>query len=278
MKIIKLVIILIFVSSLKASAFDFINDKELGLGKTIILSQSSASMLLTAPTGSLRRGDGLVEAGINRKFEMRDLDQGYMAGAYRIGSCTFTLGLTQFGYRDFYAERVAKAGLAYHYDSLSVGATISYMSINFGSTYEGISASTFGLGASYRTSKVFAAISMENLTSPRLDENSESINPRYSLYSEIIGLGSYSITGKLTLEKYEKPQLGIGQKMELSDISSIFWGLSNEPLIYGGGLELSYKQASIIYATSYHPTLGFSHTVSMGYHWANKNNQGSLSE
>ena len=271
-------IVILFLSATCVLSFDFINDKELGLGKTVLLSRSSASMLLAVPSGSLSEGTLLMEAGMNRKFEIRDLDQGYLAGAYRYKEYTFTIGMTQFGYRDFYAERIGKVGVAYSYDSITIGASFSYMTIDFGSYYESLSGSSFSLGGTYRGSKYFIAMTIDDLNSPGLDDKSEKIKPKYNLYSEIIGLGSYSITGKITLQKYEKPQLGIGQKVELSELGSIFWGLSTAPVMYGGGLEISYKKTTINYATSYHPTLGFSHTISMGYRWSNKNVKGDVGD
>lgn len=246
-------------------SFDFITADGLGLGQTVILSHSSASVLLTVPSGGIDDSTVKIEMGINRKFEIKDLDQGYIAAAYRSNLFIFTLGFTQFGYRDFYAERTAKLGVAYLYDSLSVGATFSYMYVDFGRHYDRLNSGSFGLGASYHHKKVYGALMVENINSPRLDDNSEKIEPKFTAYTEVKGVGSYSITARMTVQNRESPQYGIGQKIYISSISALFWGLSSEPTTYGGGIELKYKKSLFTYATSYHPVLGFSHTFSLAY-------------
>lgn len=258
-----IVLLLLFIS--KGYAFDFITDRGNGMGQTVLLSKSSASTLLIVPSGGIADGAGKVELGINRKFEIKDLDQGYLAAVYRKKLFTYAIGFTQFGYTDLYAEKTARAGLTFHYDSFSLGATLATMLVEFGDKYERLSSSAIGLGASYRGKKLYGALVIDNINSPELNINSKKIKPNYSAYSEIIGKGSYSITGRLTLEADQKPQFGVGQIINLSPNGSFFWGLSTQPTIYGGGIELSYKNNIISYATSYHQTLGFSHTIALNY-------------
>lgn len=235
------------------------------MGQTVVLSNPTASSLLLVPCGGLGRQRGKIELGILRKFEMKDLDQGYLVGAYRFGSFTYSLGLTQFGYGDYYAERMVRLSGCYHLKSLTFGVSGSLKQIDFGGRYANLSAGSIGLGFSYRTGRVVIAGVVEDVNRPRLDQFSEKLRPKYTLYAELIGRGSYSVTGKITFQDTEKPGFGLGQRITLSSMAAVFWGVSTAPIIYGGGLELIHKRSLITYATSYHPTLGFSHTVSLGF-------------
>lgn len=257
--------ILFLLVTSEAFSFEFITGQGLGMGQTVLLSRSSASTLLSVPSGGISDGIGKIELGINRKFEIKDLDQSYLVAAYRKNLLTCVIGFTQFGYTNMYAERTAKVALALHHNSLSLGATLSTMLVDFGDNYERLSGSSFGFGASYRSRRIYGAITVEDVNSPQLDDNSVKIDPRVTAYAEIIGRGSYSITGRIILEKDEEPRIGAGQKIDLSSISSLFWGLSTRPTVYGGGLEIFYRASSIMYASSYHPTLGFSHTLAVNY-------------
>ena len=248
-----------------ASAFDFLTSRGNGLGQTFLLSQPSASTVLLVPTGGLTDGATVVELGVNRKFEIKDLDQGYLAAAYRRNSFTYALGFTQFGNGDLYAERTARLAAAYHYSAFAFSGNVSAMQVDFGGHYDNLSAIALGLGVGYRRNRIMAGLSVENLNSPRLDKHSEEIPPRLTIHAELVGPGPYSVTGRLAAQKREKPQFGAGQFVDISSFGSLFWGVSTGPLIYGAGVELSHKRSIITYATSYHPTLGFSHTLSVSF-------------
>jgi hypothetical protein len=248
-----------------AGAFEFITGQGTGLGESFILSRSSASTLVSVPSGGITNGEMKLELGVNRKFEMKDLDQAFVAVAYRHSPFTYSLGLSQFGHRDLYSEQTVKAGVAWHIDSLTIGTTLSAMAVYFGQDYETLSALTFGGGISYRTRRMMGAITADNITSPQLEEGSPAINPKYSGYVEILDMGSQSITGRVTLEETERPRFALGQKTDLSKHGALFWGLSTAPFQYGGGLEISFKKGRITYAVSYHPTLGFTHTGSLSF-------------
>jgi hypothetical protein len=249
------------------AAFEFITGRGTGLGQAVILSRSAASVLVSVPNDGIADRELKLELGVNRKFELKDLDQAYIAAVYRRHGFTYTLGLSQFGYRDLYSERTVKIGAAWHFNRLTVGTNVSAMLVYFGGGYERLSAATLGGGLSYRTKRIIGAVAVDNLTSPRLDPNSKAVNPKYAAYLEIIGEGTYSVVGRMTLEKSERPQFAIGQKIDVSSYGSLFWGLSTAPLQYGGGFEVIIRKSHITYSTSYHPVLGFSHTVSVSYHF-----------
>jgi hypothetical protein len=252
------------VTSQPVRAIDFIRSSGNGMGQTVNIRQSSATELLTLPTGALDPRDWLLETGYSRQFELADFDQFFIAGATRYRQFTAALGLQQFGSADLYREQTVKLALAYSYDSLTVGLSWSGMQIDFGDDADfHFRASTIGAGVSYRTRLVYAGLAADNLTSPKLYENAVPLEPVYSFYAEVLGQQSFSVTGRITWERYQKPQLALGQRIALAERSSFFWGLSTEPLTFGGGIELYVAKAAITYAANYHPTLGLSHTVTV---------------
>jgi hypothetical protein len=197
---------------------------------------------------------------------LSDLDQVYLAGTKRWRRWTISLGASQFGKTDFYAEQLLKGSISFQYDSLGIGASLSALQVQIGDNYGTLRAVTAGFGLSYRWRRILAAVTVDNLTQPKLTDYSEGIPSVYSLYTELLGKGgAYSVTGRITLEDEQKPQFGLGQIIRLSPRGSFFWGISSAPLEFGGGLEVYIPSGSLTYATSVHPVLGFSHTVSFIY-------------
>jgi hypothetical protein len=258
-----------------ANAFDLLTPRGLGMGRTVPLSLPSATAQVNLPTRGLADGDWHLEGGYNRRFELGDLDHFFLASALRWRQVTFAVGASQFGNAELYAEQILKGSLAFQYDSLSIGASVSVMQVQLGNSYGQLRAVTAGIGLSYRWRQLLVAVSADNLTRPKLTESSEGISPVYSLYTELMGKGAYSVTGRVTLEELQKPQFALGQVIHLSRRGSFFWGVSSAPLEFGGGLEVFIPSGSLAYATSVHPVLGFSHTVSFTYGTPRKTPKGT---
>jgi hypothetical protein len=246
-----------------ASGFDPTADMVDGMGNTIVLAQPSALELLSVPVGGIDNGCLKIESGYSRKFEMKELDRVYLVAVRRFGPLTTALGLSQFGRSDLYSEKTGRLSLAYNFDSLAIGASLSVMNIEFGGRYEDINGVTVGVGCGYRSRRLKTALMFENLTTPRLHENSPEVNIVSSMHLELLGPGPYSVTGRVTLEATEKPQFAIGQKIRLSKRGSFFWGVTSAPKTYGGGVEVNYKSYLITIAVSYHSTLGLSNHVAL---------------
>ena len=251
--------------TVQVSGFELIPSQGVGMGQTFILSYPKATTLVNIPSGGLPTGNWQLEAGFNRRFELSDLDQVFLVCAVRKGKITAAVGLSQFGKGDLYKELTGKLLVAYQHDSLSVGMSVSGLGVYLGGGYGRFSTQTVGLGISYRYGKYFAAFVADNLTTPQLYDKAVAFNSLYSLYAEIIGIGQHSLTAKVTWEKYEKPRFGFGQKLYLARQGAFFWGLGTEPIEYGGGVEFYFKNWGLSYATSYHPVLDFSHTISFSY-------------
>lgn len=264
-KLIILQLILLLLTSGLARGFDFIKGNGLGNGQTVLLSNSSASEMLSVPSSSLLDKKWKIEMGINRQFELKNFDQAYLAASYRLREFIFSFGFSQFGQRDFYGERMARFAFSYDIDSLTVGGNFSYLNIEFGGHYESLSSTDFGFGASYNYNNIFGAITIDNLGNTRLTETSRKLTPKLNFFGEFLKVKSFSVTGRWSIQETESPQYGLGQKIYVHPIASVFWGVTTAPGTYGGGLELNYKDALITYAASYHPTLGLSQTMSLAY-------------
>ncbi len=267
MKYFRHILTLILVLSVSGvNAFDLITPRGLGMGRTVPLSLPSAISQVNLPARGLADGDWHLEGGYNRRFELSDLDHLFLATALRKRQFTIALGASQFGDTELYAEQTLKGSLTFQYDSLSIGASISAMQVQLGNDYGRLRAMTAGIGLSYRWRQLLVAVSADNLTRPRLTQYSEGIPPVYAWHTEFLGKGgAYSLTGRVTMEELQKPQFALGQIIRLSRRGSFFWGVSSAPLEFGGGLEVYVPSGSLAYATSVHPVLGFSHTVSFTY-------------
>ncbi len=234
-------------------------------GGAAILTQATASTLAMLPTAGIEDHELKAELLAIRRFGIKELDEATLAAAYRIGCASAAIGLAQMGRADLYLERTARLGAACHIGPLAVGTALSAMSVSFGGAYPGLAATTLGVDVSYRAHRGMVVLALDDLTSPRLDKRARPCNPKYSMYVQIIGVGSFFVTGRVTLEHFEKPRFAMGQYLTVSERGTIFWGLSSAPLEYGGGVEVVGGGGRISYAASYHPVLGFSHTVSLSY-------------
>lgn len=261
-----ILLLLTVAAALPAGGFDLMTPRGAGMGKTTPLSLASATAQANIRSRGLKAGAWNLESGYDRRFELADLDQIYLAAAAGWRRWTFATGVSQFGRTDLYAEQLIKGSVSFQYDSLTAGASLSAMQVQLGNGYGQLSAMTAGVGLSYRWQRLVWGITADNLTRPKLTQYSEGIPPVYSLHAELMGKnGAYSVTGRVTVEDEQKPQFGLGQIIRLSRRGSFFWGISSAPLEFGGGLEIYVASGSLIYASSVHPDLGFTQTVSFTY-------------
>lgn len=263
--------LIVLMSRTPGLAFDFITGNGNGLGQAMMLSRSSASTLLNVPTGGLARGEWRVETGLNRAYDLKELDQAYIAGAWHWRDLTAAIGFSQLGQRDFYSERTAKWGLGYQYRDWMFGANYSVLVHSFGGRYGELSAGALGLGGGFRRAPVYLAFSADNLNSPVLDRGSPSIRPVYSLYAELRSSKTLSTVSRMRFEDGNPPQFAAGQRIAISPVSALMWGLQSAPLQLGGGVEIGVANGRITYTASYHPTLGLSHTIAVSYGSGMKN-------
>jgi len=254
-----------------ANAFEFMTTRGSGMGNTLVISEPSATTLLLVPSSGIEKGEWIVELGGVQEYGLSELNRAYLAAATKFGDYTIALGLEQLGERDFYAERTGKMSLAYNWYDYNFAVNISGIEYSFGGNYASQSAGTAGAGISYSHKRFLLGLAADNLNSPKITDNSPAINPQFSIFSEFIGKGAYSLTARATFEKDESMQLALGQKIDVSKRGTVFWGFNTKPFQFGGGFDVWYNaQGTITYAGSYHPTLGFTHNLSIIYHFGKR--------
>ncbi len=256
-----IIILALLLASITARSFDLVSSRGPGAGRAILLSQSTGLDLASVPTGGIGIGEYRFDVGYNRRFELSDLDQMYMAGAYRWKQVTFALGGSQFGKSELYAEKIFKGTVAWNYQRYVFGLTGSVEKIEFGAGYAGLDAATIGVGGAVRFQKLFLALALDNLTRPSLEDGGDKTEITCNLHGELIGKGSISTQVNGRFVKGADPRLSLGQRIPLSPTAGLHWGISTEPLEYGGGFDIGVRSISLSYLVSIHPALGLTHTV-----------------
>lgn len=245
------------------AAFEFSPARSAGLGGAVLLSRATAATLLSVPVIGIETGELLIEMAGEKRFELSSLNTVAFAAAYRYQMVTAALGMMQFGYRDFYAERTLKGSLSYQHQAVTVGVNVSGMIIDFGGAYGALrgAAVGFGLSANYRNG--YFAFTADDLNSPVLHEAGTPFDPKYIFYGEYLTGNSFSTVGRLSFEKNQKKSFTIGQFFSISKKANLFWSFSTGPTKYGAGLEIAHNKLKISYATSIHPVLGFTHKMGL---------------
>lgn len=255
--------------ALPVHSFDFPTSRSEGLGGATVLSEPTASAMVSIPGGAIEDRRYRLDMGYHRLFAMRELNYSFVAGAYRYGETQVALGICQFGGSDLYAEQTVKISGARRFKQFTAGAVFTYQQLSFGGGYSSLSAVSFGLGGTYRRGPMHWALVLDNLNSPKFDPDAPKTDPKCTLSGELKGKESYSMVGRATFESGERPQFGLGQIIHVSYNGSLFWGISTSPTKYGGGMILKFGRSNWTYATSYHPVLGFTHTFSLAYRLGN---------
>lgn len=261
------IVIIGVVSTIASSvmAFDFVSPTGLSAGKTSSLSTPGSSDLLNLPVGGPSPKWWRVETGLSRSYDLRDLDIVFVSGAYRMRNVTFALGYSQFGHADLYSEKLIKGSISLGRNSLAFGVNGSFMSLGFGGGYQSLSAVAFGFGAGWQSTKWRVAGTVDDLNSPSFADSDPARQPNLSFHGEFISGSSYSLLGRVTLQKDQQAQFGAGQRIFIKQTSALLWGFTTAPFTFGGGIELGLGSSRITYAANYHPTLGLTQLISVSY-------------
>jgi len=244
--------------------YDIDAGRRIGMGGTILITSPSASDFLLVPAVRILNRQILFESGFQRRYDLPELDKGYLAAGYRRRSFSFAIGISQFGKDDYYSEKIIRTALGFYYGAFAFGLHGSGKAIKIGNGYGAFNAKSFGLSGGFSHEEYHLVVMADNLNKPKLTENTEPEPTFWKIYAELKGSKTFSITGKMVLEKRQKISVALGQYIFLSGRNAIFWGLTGNPLTYAGGVEVSYSKIILNYAASYHPALGFSHNVSLG--------------
>lgn len=263
----KKLFIIIFVSTLSSglSAYDIEGSLQSGMAGSVLFTKPSASGMLICPSDNLLQDQFVIESDWSRKYDLADLDRISLLAAYRYKNLTGALGLSQLGTPDYYTEKTVRATFSYHYKEMTATLITSGEIIEIGDNLGKFQAAAVGLGASYKYDNYYFGLTIDNINRPKLSELLEGENILTKIFVEIDGGERHSIAGRLVFEKYEKPMVSISQYINIAKRNALFWGLSQNPLAYGGGINVEFKRFSLNYAVSYHPVLGFSHNISFSF-------------
>lgn len=241
--------------------FEFINGRSNGIGKTVTLSNPTASEALT--TGIIfPKNYFAFEFGYSRLYELKELDEIIFSSGYKWNKISIIIGISQFGDPDLYTEKLFKFGIGYDLSKFTVTGFTSFKQLEFNNFYPNLNAHAFGFSFGYSLPHGMLCFTTDDINSPSFTGASRKIHPNYNLNIELNGHAVYTITGRIRWQQDEKKQVGIGQKVKVSEFASLLAGYSTEPNMFGGGLELIWNKNLFIYSTSYHPALGFTHIVS----------------
>lgn len=246
-------------------AFDLPNSRGEGFGRTMLIGNAAASTLTMLPTAGIEPRSWRAELGGLRYFELSELDDVFAAGAYRFGSIGIAAGVSHFGDPDIYGETTARLAAGCHYGNLGFGSSLSGRLVAFGGGYQGLSAATVGVSVTYHWDRFHFGVAADNLTRPRFNDGAVPFGRGLDVLVELIGEGSYQMTGRAEFEEGEAPRFGLGQRFDLISRAALFWGVASEPLTWGGGIDIMHDGARITYAASYHPVLGLTHALSVAY-------------
>lgn len=254
---------LMFINVMTLLAFEINSARARGVGRAIIQSQPTASDILRAPSLRPDKNVWYFEAGLARRFNLSELDVGYVAAVYRSGAFSYGVGLQQFGQSDIFAENTARAIFAYHPGKLSLGLSLSGVSFEFGGGYGSLRMGSVGLAAGYHHQRFLLDVSVDELNSPSPIDGAPEEPVSGNIYVEALGTSSFTLSGTVRLEERGRPSLGVGQSVVLGSRARFSWGIKSEPLEYGAGFEFKKGKYSLAYAGSFHPDLGFSQNASL---------------
>ncbi|UCD18154.1 MAG: hypothetical protein JSV44_04380, partial [Candidatus Zixiibacteriota bacterium] len=168
-----------------------------GLGGAVLLTDPTASDLLTCPFARFPDRRLVLESGFIRRFELSDLDEIYVAGGYRLRRYSVMLGLSQLGRSDYYTERLLKGVVAAAVDPATIGIFISGKLVEFGNHASSFHAVSFGLTAGLEYSRYHFGFVADNINRPKIAANGSPDLRRLSFYLELEGPSRYSICGRL---------------------------------------------------------------------------------
>ncbi|MEW5923404.1 MAG: hypothetical protein AB1746_05400 [Candidatus Zixiibacteriota bacterium] len=259
------ILILIMLAFGSINAYEFDIGRQYGLGGAVLLSSPMATDMLSCPTGMLNRNEVIFEAGYQRKFELADLDKIYAAAGYRYRNLSAIIGFSQFGKDNYYMEQLVKTALSYTYSHLTAAVIVDGMQVNVGEDERKatLRAASVGLAAGVNYEKYHLGFMIDIINHPKLAETLEGEKSIYHIYGEVEGISRFSVAGHIALEENQKPMASFGQYIRLIDNDALFWGISRNPLTYGGGLDIKYGNYGLVYAVSYHPELGVTHNVTL---------------
>lgn len=259
--------IIYFCLTIHVSAHDLDAGRQMGMGGAVMLTSPSATDVLITPVALISDRQLLLESGFQNRYDLPELDKGYVAMGYRMGAFSVGLGYSQFGKATYYSEKIARASFGFYYGVFAIGINGSGKEIEIGEGYGKYRANSLGFSAGLHYDDYHLAVVGDNLNKPSLADEAAVEPALWNVFAEVKGSKAFSICGRISFKTNNKPSAAISQYIYLKGKNAIFWGVSGNPLKYGGGMEISYRGFILGYAAEYHPVLGLIHNISIGMAW-----------
>ncbi|MBN4076277.1 hypothetical protein JYT16_01020 [Gemmatimonas aurantiaca] len=246
--------------------FEIKTDRGLALGGATLMAHPTASDIIATPGIWLGSDEVFISAALQRRFNLRELDNATFASVYIYRNVTFGLGLQQFGRSDYYAEKTLRLSLGYQNGDYKIATVYSARELEFGGPdYPSLSAGAFGFSLGINTKYALLSLLADNLNSPSFTELSPRAKKFVEMQIQPKSESMISAIVRLRARENDKPQFALGQMLQLTESVRLLWGLENRPLQYGSGLEIRYTNVTIIYGGRFHPDLGYTHQASLAY-------------
>jgi len=259
--------VLLLLAGSAVVAYDFDVGRLSGLSGGVYLSSPTAAENLNCPAVLSPAGRFHLETGCQRRFELADLDNAFIAAGSRFGAVSVYVGWWHLGRSEYYADQIFKTTAAVRFQPFVFSLISSVRKVEIGGRLGrlAMSAAAYGLALGFHHDRYHLGLVADNLNNPRLDAGSTPDQAFCKLYGEIEGISSFSLVGHVAFEKRAGPVVSIGQYVILSEKAAFFWGMGENPRIYSGGLETGAVGLRLLYAVSYHPVLGFTHNISLNW-------------
>ncbi len=245
-------------------AFDFDTPRAIGMGRAPDLGMNAVSLMVSYPI-VVDSGWWGIELGYQRRFDIADLDQITVVGAWSNGRWTLAGGLAQFGNSDLYAEQMLRFAPSLRLGRVAVQPVVSAIRVTFGNRDDDFNAVALGFSVGWRQSRWAAALVTDNLNEPTLYES--AIPYQATIRGVISGeiVRDYTATVAGFAESGYAPRWSLGQAIDLSPRAKLLLGFTTAPFEYSAGIDLRFGQGTFSYAATIHPELGLTHTLMLGW-------------
>lgn len=227
------------------------------------LRSSGPLAALDLPIGR-NRGRLIVQTGFTRQYDLAELDRFMLAASAGSGQFSFSLGISQLGKSDLFVEQLFKGSAQYHFRSLAVAVSASFIRQQFGGGYADLTSASGGAGLCWQDRKTVVSFMIDNLNSPHLIDHFKNRPLLRAQTSRELASGLTGSAGVL-LQERESPRFLIGQAIDLSPLAQIGWQVETRPLVYGAAFRLVPERFLMQYTVFIHPVLGLTHAVRIGY-------------
>lgn len=246
-------------------SFEIKTDRGLAIGGASLLSDPSASDVVSSP-GFIPSNAPLFSAGLQRRYNLRELDNATVAAAFQSRGIVLALGLQQVGRAAYFAEKTARLTVGYMHRQITIAGALSTRELEFGSTqYSSLTAGALGVSLSFAHRLFRATLTADNLNAPGFAPSAPAEGRFVEAQFQPKSQSMLSVVLRARAREQRKIQYGLGQALQISERFRLLWGLENRPLQYGAGFDIRLARVTIIYGGRFHSQLGYTQQASVAY-------------